>query len=86
MLPDWMDLVVWGHEHECLIDPRLNPETGFHVMQPGSSIATSLVTTEAVEKHVAVVSITGKSFEVEKPLFDFNFVFTIFLIFAICTR
>ncbi len=66
MLPDWMDLVVWGHEHECLIDPKFNPETGFHVMQPGSSVATSLVPAEAVAKHVAVVSITGKNFEVEK--------------------
>ncbi|KAI0542101.1 double-strand break repair protein mus-23 [Xylaria digitata] len=66
MLPEWLDLVVWGHEHECLIDPRHNPETGFHVMQPGSSVATSLVPAEAVAKHVAVVSITGKDFSVEK--------------------
>ncbi|OTA54889.1 DNA repair exonuclease [Hypoxylon sp. EC38] len=66
MLPEWLDLVVWGHEHECLIDPSRNPETGFHVMQPGSSVATSLVPGEAVPKHVAVVSITGKDFRVEK--------------------
>ncbi|KAJ3561970.1 hypothetical protein NPX13_g8742 [Xylaria arbuscula] len=66
MLPEWLDLVVWGHEHECLIDPRHNPETGFHVMQPGSSVATSLVPGEAVAKHVAVVSVTGKDFSVEK--------------------
>ncbi|KAI0552760.1 double-strand break repair protein mus-23 [Xylaria curta] len=66
MLPEWLNLVVWGHEHECLIDPRQNPETGFHVMQPGSSVATSLVPGEAVAKHVAVVSVTGKNFSVEK--------------------
>ncbi|KAI1418013.1 DNA repair exonuclease [Hypoxylon sp. FL1857] len=66
MLPEWLDLVVWGHEHECLIDPSRNPETGFHVMQPGSSVATSLVPGEAVPKHVAVVSITGRDFKVEK--------------------
>ena len=65
-LPEFMDLVVWGHEHECLIDPRLNPEMQFHVMQPGSSIATSLVPGEAVPKHVAILSITGKEFKVEK--------------------
>jgi double-strand break repair protein MRE11 len=59
-LPDFMDLIVWGHEHECLIDPRLNPEMNFRVMQPGSSIATSLVAGEAVAKHVAILSITGK--------------------------
>ena len=66
MLPDFMDLIVWGHEHECLLDPRQNPETGFHVMQPGSSVATSLVPGEAVPKHVAIVSVTGKDFEVDK--------------------
>jgi double-strand break repair protein MRE11 len=35
-------------------------------MQPGSSVATSLVPGEAVTKHVAILSITGKTFEVEK--------------------
>ncbi|EHK98982.1 putative Double-strand break repair protein mus-23 [Glarea lozoyensis 74030] len=64
-LPEWLDLVVWGHEHECLIDPVLNPETMFHVMQPGSSIATSLVPGEAVPKHVAIVTVTGKEFTTE---------------------
>ncbi|KAK4076938.1 uncharacterized protein Triagg1_3905 [Trichoderma aggressivum f. europaeum] len=66
VLPDWLDLVVWGHEHECLIDPSKNPETGFHVMQPGSSVATSLVPGEAVQKHVAVVSVNDKDFKVDK--------------------
>ena len=66
VLPDWLNLIVWGHEHECLIDPSQNPETGFHVMQPGSSVATSLVPGEAVQKHVAIVSVTGRDFKVEK--------------------
>ncbi|KND94249.1 Double-strand break repair protein mus-23 [Tolypocladium ophioglossoides CBS 100239] len=66
VLPDWLDLVVWGHEHECLIEPSQNPETGFHVMQPGSSVATSLVPGEAVQKHIAIVSVTGKDFKVDK--------------------
>ncbi|EFX05556.1 meiotic recombination protein mre11 [Grosmannia clavigera kw1407] len=65
-LPDWLDLVMWGHEHECLIDPTKNPETGFHVMQPGSSVATSLIPGEAVTKHVAILTITGKEFAVQK--------------------
>jgi double-strand break repair protein MRE11 len=64
-LPDFMDLVVWGHEHECLIDPRYNPEMGFHVMQPGSSVATSLMPGEAVPKHVAIISVTGRDFQSE---------------------
>ena len=65
-LPDFLDLVIWGHEHECLIDPRLNPEMMFQVMQPGSSVATSLVPGEAVAKHVAILNVTGKDFTVEK--------------------
>jgi len=64
-LPEFLDLVVWGHEHECLIDPRYNPEMNFHVMQPGSSVATSLMPGEAVPKHVAVLSITGKEYKVD---------------------
>ncbi|KAI1857910.1 hypothetical protein JX265_010940 [Neoarthrinium moseri] len=66
MLPEWLDLVVWGHEHECLLEElSYNPQTGFHVMQPGSSVATSLIPGEAVPKQVAVLSITGKEFTVE---------------------
>jgi len=65
-LPDFLDLVIWGHEHECLIDPTFNPSTTFAVMQPGSSVATSLVPGEAVPKHVAVVSVTGREYKVEK--------------------
>lgn len=64
-LPDFLDLIIWGHEHECLIEPRYNPEMAFHVMQPGSSVATSLMPGEAVPKHVAIVSITGKEFKCE---------------------
>ncbi|BAE59013.1 unnamed protein product [Aspergillus oryzae RIB40] len=64
-LPEFLDLVIWGHEHECLINPKLNPETKFHVMQPGSSVATSLVPGEAVTKQVSIVSITGRDFKCE---------------------
>ncbi|OQN97373.1 hypothetical protein B0A48_16437 [Cryoendolithus antarcticus] len=64
-LPDFLDLVIWGHEHECKIDPITNPEKGFKVMQPGSSVATSLVEGEAVPKHVAILSITGQDFITE---------------------
>ncbi len=64
-LPDFLDLVIWGHEHECLIDPSHNPETNFAVIQPGSSVATSLMPGETVPKHVAVLSITGRDYKVE---------------------
>jgi double-strand break repair protein MRE11 len=64
-LPDFLDLVIWGHEHECKIDPTLNHEMNFHVMQPGSSVATSLVPGEAEPKQVAILSITGREFHCE---------------------
>ncbi|KAL5044192.1 hypothetical protein BDW71DRAFT_186540 [Aspergillus fruticulosus] len=64
-LPEFLDLVIWGHEHECLINPRINPETKFRVMQPGSSVATSLVPGEAAPKHVAILSIKGKEMKCE---------------------
>jgi double-strand break repair protein MRE11 len=64
-LPDFLDLVIWGHEHECDILPHINPEMNFKVMQPGSSVATSLVAGEAVPKQVAILSITGREFKSE---------------------
>ena len=61
------DLVIWGHEHESLIDPKQGPEgKGFHVIQPGSTVATSLVESEVrvghrtgVSSPVAPVGLTG---------------------------
>ncbi|KAK4662465.1 meiotic recombination [Podospora pseudopauciseta] len=66
MLPEFLDLVIWGHEHECLVDPIKNDITNFHVIQPGSSIATSLVEGEAVTKQVAILNITDRRFTVDK--------------------
>ena len=34
--------VVWGHEHECLVEPMHVGDGSFSVSQPGSSVATSL--------------------------------------------
>ncbi|KAI1610705.1 double-strand break repair protein MRE11 [Exophiala viscosa] len=64
-LPDFLDFVIWGHEHECIIEPTWNPEMDFQVMQPGSSVATSLMPGEAVSKHVALVTITGREMKSE---------------------
>jgi DNA repair exonuclease SbcCD nuclease subunit len=35
MLPDFLDLVIWGHEHECRIIPEQNGRHHFFVCQPG---------------------------------------------------
>ena len=56
-LPSWLDLVVWGHEHECLVEPT---EYGdFVVSQPGSSVVTSLIEGEAKQKQVMILEVKG---------------------------
>ena len=57
MIPEWMDLVVWGHEHECLIDPMESLVGTFRIIQPGSSVATSLTEGESVQKKVGILDI-----------------------------
>ena len=61
-LPSCIDLVVWGHEHECCIGGGMGAlpssvEHEFVVLQPGSTTATALVEGEAKAKHVALVSV-----------------------------
>lgn len=41
-LDPFLHLVIWGHEHECLIQPRLSADNSFHVVQPGGSCALTL--------------------------------------------
>ncbi|TBU23353.1 DNA repair exonuclease [Dichomitus squalens] len=63
MFDDSIDLVVWGHEHDCRIIPEPVAGKRYYVTQPGSSVATSLADGEAIEKHVALLKIQGKEFE-----------------------
>lgn len=64
-LPDFLNFVMWGHEHECWKFPTHNPDTGFDTLQPGLSIATSLSEGEMADKHVFILSVTGKKYEIE---------------------
>lgn len=62
MIPNIMDLVIWGHEHECRINPEQtfdasDEQRNFFVSQPGSSVATSLDKNEAVQKKVAILDL-----------------------------
>ena len=65
-LPEFLDLVFWGHEHECKIEPQWNGNQNFFITQPGSSVATSLSPGEALEKHVGLLYIKGKDFKIKK--------------------
>jgi double-strand break repair protein MRE11 len=50
LFDDSVDLVVWGHEHDCRIIPEPVAGKRYYITQPGSSVATSLADGEAVEK------------------------------------
>lgn len=57
MFDTFLDLVIWGHEHECRITPEPSAVADFHIIQPGSPIATSLCEGEAKKKHVGILEI-----------------------------
>lgn len=65
-LDDFLDLVVWGHEHECLITPSRNERQLFYVSQPGSSVATSLSPGEATKKHIGLLKVKGRMMNLQK--------------------
>ncbi|KAL6116119.1 mre11 [Pungitius sinensis] len=65
-LDDFLDLVVWGHEHECLIAPSRNEQQLFYVTQPGSSVATSLSPGEATKKHIGLLRVKGRKMNLQK--------------------
>lgn len=60
MIPDWITLVIWGNEHECVGDFQDSLTGNFRVYQPGSSVATSLAYTESSEfpKKFGVLDVT----------------------------
>ena len=62
MIPEWFDLVIWGHEHECQIKPRESAVGTFRVSQPGSGVATSLVESESKPKQCGLLQIRGEEF------------------------
>ncbi|XP_073033136.1 double-strand break repair protein MRE11 isoform X2 [Primulina eburnea] len=65
-LPRFLDFIVWGHEHECLVDPQEVPGMGFHITQPGSSVATSLIDGESKPKHVLLLEVKGNQYRPTK--------------------
>ncbi|PFH31363.1 Mre11 DNA-binding domain-containing protein [Besnoitia besnoiti] len=64
MLPSFLDLAIWGHEHDCHVDLRESPQGTFSILQPGSSIATSLVAGEALPKHAFLLEIRGDTYRI----------------------
>jgi len=69
ILPSFLDLVVWGHEHECILNletaqGRNNEgvERATRILQPGSSVETSLSDGESVRKNVVLLEVRGSQF------------------------
>lgn len=60
-LPRWLHMVIWGHEHECIVSPWRSHISGgaFSVLQPGSSVATALSEGESKKKHVFMLEMKG---------------------------
>ncbi|CAG8560168.1 7174_t:CDS:2 [Funneliformis caledonium] len=60
VLPGFLDVVFWGHEHDCRIFPETSSQKKFDVIQPGSPVATSLCNGEAIAKYVGILKIFSK--------------------------
>ena len=63
LIPDFIDLVVWGHEHESIPKVEKSFFSSVYIYQPGSTIVTSLIKSEAVDKHIGLLEIQGKEFK-----------------------
>lgn len=59
-LPKFLDIIYWGHEHECRIDLEDSLTGNFYITQPGSTIATSLSQSESSAKYVGIMEIKGE--------------------------
>ena len=57
-LPDWVDLIIWCHEHESI--PKFEVQENKKIYQPGSTIPTCLTESEGILKHAGLLEIKGK--------------------------
>jgi double-strand break repair protein MRE11 len=64
-LPEWLDLVVWGHEHASKTEPTPSTEGPFDVSQPGSSVHTTLSEDEARPKRILLLALKGADWRTE---------------------
>nr|CAD7404766.1 unnamed protein product [Timema poppensis] len=73
-LDDFLDLVMWGHEHECRISPEWNPSQSFYVTQPGKCLLIIEQVEQYVTAHVEKLieqsrsQLTGHKLQPKEPL------------------
>jgi len=66
-IPKFFDLVIWGHEHACMVDDMNYERTGEpYILQPGSSVATSLCPDESIPKAIALLEIKKTSMKINR--------------------
>eukprot|EP00375_Theileria_parva_P001583 XP_764256.1 DNA repair exonuclease [Theileria parva strain Muguga] len=61
MIPEWFDLVIWGHEHESIKFPQKSSFENFQILQLGSTIQTCLVPAELPPKHTCLIHVSSES-------------------------
>ncbi|VDM65144.1 unnamed protein product [Strongylus vulgaris] len=71
-IPTFFDLVLWGHEHESKPHCQYVASSdamgdGFYILQPGSTVATSLTKEESLQKNVFLIKVKGRKFQC-KPI------------------
>lgn len=54
LLPQWLDYVIWGHEHDSIPELKLTKPP---IVQPGSTVATSLSAGESLPKHCVMLEV-----------------------------
>ena len=55
-VPNWFNLVIWGHEHESIPSFVTCESTGVDFLQPGSTTYTSLIDAESKPKHCFILT------------------------------
>eukprot|EP00192_Tetraselmis_astigmatica_P007580 CAMPEP_0117669346 /NCGR_PEP_ID=MMETSP0804-20121206/12080_1 /TAXON_ID=1074897 /ORGANISM="Tetraselmis astigmatica, Strain CCMP880" /LENGTH=749 /DNA_ID=CAMNT_0005477391 /DNA_START=78 /DNA_END=2327 /DNA_ORIENTATION=+ len=61
-LPPFLDMVIWGHEHECIPNEQKVSNSECGVLQAGSTVATSLSEGEAKPKHCFLFEVRGAKY------------------------
>ncbi|KAJ9462329.1 Double-strand break repair protein mus-23 [Diplonema papillatum] len=64
MLKGFLDLVIWGHEHEQLLAATPAVGAEYDIIQPGSSIMATPNSEELNPKKIAVVEVHGTAYRV----------------------
>ena len=69
IIPSFINFVLWAHEHESIPKTYECQETGVHILQPGSTVQTSLIEAESREKHWFILTVYKTAFKLEpKPM------------------